>query len=89
LYCEVTAQSPDSFLHPVRLMGSTGLGSLLFARELVQTTRTQLHIAGLATRVIARSLQAADLLERVRYLSHLGRALGATGRLTLSPPPGS
>jgi anti-anti-sigma regulatory factor len=60
----------------VRFLGSKGLGSLLFARELTQTTGMQLHLAGLATRVIAHSLSATDLLERFDTYPTLTDALG-------------
>jgi hypothetical protein len=61
----------------VRFRGSTWLGNLLFARELAQTTGTQLHLVGLASRVIARSLQATDLLERFNTYPTLTDALAA------------
>jgi hypothetical protein len=47
----------------VRFLASTGLASLLRAHELAETTGTQLHLAGLVTRVVARALQVTDLLE--------------------------
>ena len=50
-------------LQPVRFLGSAGLTSLLCARELAQTTGTQLHLAGMVTRVVARSLQVIELVE--------------------------
>ena len=50
-------------LQPVRFLASTGLTSLLRARELAETTGTQLHLAGLVTRVVARALQVTELLE--------------------------
>ena len=40
-----------------------GLTSLLRARELTETTDIQLHLAGLATRVVARALHVTELLE--------------------------
>ncbi|HWR49268.1 MAG TPA: STAS domain-containing protein [Pseudonocardiaceae bacterium] len=50
-------------LQPVRFLGSTGLSCLLNARELArQTTGTQLHLAGLANRLVERSLQVTELL---------------------------
>ena len=50
-------------LQPVRFLASTGLTSLLRAQELAETTGTQLHLAGLVTRVVARALQVTELLE--------------------------
>lgn len=50
-------------LQPVRFLGSTGLTCLLNARELAQqTTGTQLHLAGLANRIVKRPLQVTELL---------------------------
>jgi anti-sigma B factor antagonist len=50
-------------LQPVRFLASTGLTSLLRARELTETTGIQLHVAGLSTRVVARALHVTGLLE--------------------------
>jgi anti-sigma B factor antagonist len=51
-------------LQPVSFLGSTGLTCLLEARELAQQTAgSQLHLAGLATRAVARPLQITKLLE--------------------------
>jgi len=50
-------------LQPVSFLASTGLTSLLRARELAETTGTQLHLAGLVTRVVARALHVTELLE--------------------------
>ena len=50
-------------LQPVRFLASTGLTSLLRARELAETTGTELHLAGLVTRVVARALHITELLE--------------------------
>jgi anti-anti-sigma factor len=50
-------------LQPVRFLASTGLTSLLRAHELAETTGTQLHLAGLVTRVVARALHVTELLE--------------------------
>lgn len=50
-------------LEPVSFLASTGLTSLLRARELAETTGTQLHLAGLVTRVVARALHVTELLD--------------------------
>jgi anti-anti-sigma factor len=49
---------------PVRFLASKGLTSLLCARELAETTGTQLHLASLVTRGVARlsSHRAARVL---------------------------
>lgn len=58
-------------LQMVRFLGSSGLNCLLDARELVQQVpRTQLHIAGLVTRAVARPLQTTGLAGPVRHLPH-------------------
>ena len=50
-------------LELVSFLASTGLTSLLRARELAETTGTQLHLAGLVTRVVARALHVTELLD--------------------------
>jgi len=50
-------------LEPVSFLASTGLTSLLRARELAETTGTQLHLAGLVTRVVARALHVTELVD--------------------------
>ncbi|MGH3982171.1 MAG: STAS domain-containing protein [Pseudonocardiaceae bacterium] len=51
-------------LQPVRFLGSRGLACLLAARELAQqTSGTQLHLAGLVTRVVALPLEVTGLSE--------------------------
>ena len=44
-------------------MDSKGLNCLPRAREATQTTTTQLHLAGLVTRAVARALEVSQLLE--------------------------
>lgn len=65
--CEQLATSPPHLvldLQLVRFLGCTGLTCLLNARELAhQTTGAQLHLAGLATRAVARPLQVTELLK--------------------------
>jgi len=65
---EQLAAAPTSLildLEPVRFLSSSGLNCLLRARELAQqTTGTQLHLAGLVTRAVARPLEATGLLEQ-------------------------
>ena len=50
-------------LQPVSFLSSSGLNSLLRARERARTTPTQLHVTGLVTRVVARTLQVSQLLK--------------------------
>lgn len=64
-------------LQPVCFLGSKGLSSLLSARELAQTTGTQLHLAGLVNRVVARPLQVTQLLEQFDTYPTLTDALAA------------
>jgi len=49
-------------LEPVSFLGSSGLSGLLVARELALTSGVQLHLAGLITRVVARSVEVTGLL---------------------------
>ena len=49
-------------LEPVSFLGSSGLSGLLLARELALTSGVQLHLAGLITRVVARSVVVTGLL---------------------------
>ncbi|MGH3782518.1 MAG: STAS domain-containing protein [Pseudonocardiaceae bacterium] len=68
-------------LQPVSFLGSSGLSCLLHARELAeQTTGTQLHLAGLVTRVVARPLQVTGLAERFDTYPTLAEALAALTR---------
>jgi anti-sigma B factor antagonist len=64
-------------LQSVRFLGSNGLTSLLHARELAQTTGTQLHLAGMVTRVVARSLQVTGLVELFDTYATVNDALAA------------
>ena len=65
-------------LQMVRFLGSSGLNCLLDARELVQRVpRTQLHIAGLVTRAVARPLQTTGLLDRFDIYPTVADALTA------------
>jgi anti-sigma B factor antagonist len=50
-------------LESVRFLGASGLSCLLRARELVQASGTQLHLAGLITRVVGRAVQVTGLLD--------------------------
>ena len=76
---QVAAAPPHLILdlQPVRFLASTGLTSLLRARELAETTGTQLHLAGLVTRVVARALQVTELLEYFDTYPTLADALAA------------
>ncbi|MDQ3764779.1 MAG: STAS domain-containing protein [Actinomycetota bacterium] len=49
-------------LQPVRFLSSSGLNCLLRTRDNAQTTATQLHLAGLTSRAVARPLQVSQLL---------------------------
>lgn len=64
-------------LQPVRFLASTGLTSLLRARELAEMTGTQLRLAGLVTRVVARALHVTGLLECFDTYPTLTEALAA------------
>jgi anti-sigma B factor antagonist len=64
-------------LQPVRFMASNGLNCLLHAHELAQTTGTQLHLAGLVTRAVARPLQITQLLDLFSTYPTLSHALTA------------
>lgn len=50
-------------LQPVSFLDSSGLNCLLEARKWAQVSATQLHLAGMVTRVVARPLQVSQLLE--------------------------
>jgi anti-sigma B factor antagonist len=50
-------------LQGVSFLDSKGLNCLLQARETTQTANTQLHLAGLVTRAVARPLQVSQLLD--------------------------
>jgi anti-sigma B factor antagonist len=64
-------------LQPVCFLGSSGLNCLMRAREGAQTTATQLHLAGLVTRAVARPLQVSQLLELFNTYPTLTHALTA------------
>lgn len=64
-------------LQSVRFMGSNGLNCLLQAHELAQTTGTQLHLAGLVTRAVARPLEVTQLLDSFNTYPTLTHALAA------------
>jgi anti-anti-sigma regulatory factor len=52
-------------LEAVRFLGASGLSCLLRAHELAQQTPgTQLHLAGMVTRVVERSLEVTGLLRQ-------------------------
>lgn len=65
-------------LAPVRFFSSTPLNCLLLVRELVgQLPGTQLHLAGVAARVVARPLQVTGLMELFDAYPTLADALAA------------
>ena len=65
-------------LQAVRFLGSSGLNSLLDARERAeQTPGMQLHIAGVVTRAVARPLEMTGLLERFDTYPTVAEALTA------------
>jgi anti-sigma B factor antagonist len=65
-------------LQAVTFLGSSGINSLLRAHALTShTTRTQLHLAGLATRVVARPLEITGLIERFDTYPTITHALAA------------
>lgn len=69
------AQQPTSgnrLCHPLE-----PVWHLLRARELAQTTATQVHLAGLVNRVVARPSQITELLERFDTYPTLTDALAA------------
>ena len=73
-------------LEPVRFLASKGLNSLLQARALVQQTPgTQLHLAGLVTRVVARPMKVTGLLELFDTYPTLTDALAAQADLNRQP----
>ncbi|MGH3783071.1 MAG: anti-sigma factor antagonist [Pseudonocardiaceae bacterium] len=72
-------------LQPVSFLGSNGLNCLLQAREAAElTTGTQLHLAGLVTRVVARPLQVTGLLEQFDTHPTLAEALAALAQARIS-----
>lgn len=72
-------------LQPVRFFSLKGLNCLLAARELAQQTPgTQLHLAGLATRVVARPLEITGLLELFDAYPVLADALSALAAVDAS-----
>jgi len=77
---QLTAVPADLILdlQAVRFLGSNGLSCLLRVRELArQTTGVQLHLAGLVTRTVARSLEVTGLLEQFDSYRCLADALTA------------
>jgi anti-sigma B factor antagonist len=65
-------------LQAVRFLGASGLSCLLRAREGVQqTTGVRLHLTGLVTRAVARSLEVTGLLEQFDTYPRLIDALTA------------
>ena len=64
-------------LQSVSFLGSSGLNCLLQVRESAQDTATQLHLAGLVTRAVARPLQVSQLLELFHTYSTATQALTA------------
>lgn len=65
-------------LQPVTFMGSSGINCLLRANELTHhDSCTQLHLAGLTSRAVARPLEITGLLERFDTYPTVTDALGA------------
>jgi anti-sigma B factor antagonist len=64
-------------LQQVSFLDSKGLNCLLQVREATQTTNTQLHLAGLVTRAVARPLQVSQLLQRFTTYPTITQALAA------------
>lgn len=64
-------------LQLVGFLGCSGLNCLLQARESAQRTATQLYLAGLVTRAVARPLQVFHLLELFNTYPALTHALTA------------
>lgn len=64
-------------LQPVYFLSSSGLNCLLRTRNSAQTTTTQLHLAGLTTRAVARPLQVSQLLDQFNTYPTVTHALTA------------
>jgi anti-sigma B factor antagonist len=64
-------------LQPLSFLDSSGLNCLLEARESAQITATQLHLAGLDTRAVARPLQISHLLDLFNPYPTLADAFAA------------
>lgn len=65
-------------LTPVRFLSATGLNCIVLVRELVQQLPgTQLHLAGMNTRVVARPLEITGLLRLFDAYPTLTDALAA------------
>jgi len=64
-------------LQPVRFLSCRGLTCLLTIRELAKHTGSQLHLAGLVTRVVARPLEITELLGLFDTYPTLTHALAA------------
>ncbi|MGI8815686.1 MAG: STAS domain-containing protein [Pseudonocardia sp.] len=80
---EQLAASPGHLivdLTQVRFMGASGLRCLLEARDLAQLRGSQLHLAGLANRAVARPLQICALLGLFDTHSSLAEALNTLAR---------
>jgi anti-sigma B factor antagonist len=72
-------------LQAVRFLGASGLSCLLRAREGVQqTTGVRLHLAGLVTRAVARSLEVTGLREQFDTYPCLIDALTDAPEVTIS-----
>ena len=64
-------------LQGVSFLDSKGLHCLLQAREAIQATNTQLHLAGLVTRAVVRPLQVSQLLDLFTTYPTITQALAA------------
>lgn len=64
-------------LQPVCFLDCSGMNCLLSGRENARTTATQLHLAGLATRAVARPLQVSQLAEVFNTYPTITHALTA------------
>jgi len=62
-------------LQPVCFLDCSGMNCLLSARENAGTTATQLHLAGLVTRAVARPLQVSQLAEAFNTYPTITHAL--------------
>ncbi len=51
-------------LQQVQFLSSSGLNCLLSIRDSAQTATTQLHLAGLVSRPVARPLQVSQLMDQ-------------------------
>ena len=62
---------------PGTFLSSSGLNCLLSIRDSAQTTTTQLHLAGVASRPVARALQVSQLMDRFNTYPTLTDAVTA------------